>query len=459
MTATRSVYYVPDLSFLHGTCGWVRANLDEARVPTAAGPESAIGGFKTDDGEAGNGKNVYVPERARYADGRTGREMANGYCLEYHRTVAAVLGDRGLLFARSGFAGTQAFPGCWAGDNEPNFREGNGLPSVIVAGLSAAMSGFSIWGHDVGGYLNGNNVFEADPADLFVRWTQFGCFSPLMQMHRQVNGADQRQYPWGYAGPGETIDRNRALDNYRFYAALHTRLFPYLYTHARASRNTGMPILRPLALIHPDDAKALEVRHSYYFGGDLLVAPIVQPRVEAREVYLPVGTWFDFWTNERREGGRLIAWTNPAQPAVPQSKVPVFVRRGAIVPLILGDGVQTLCDSNYLNHAGPANWDGGLEVRVYPGGHSQTTLFDGTVIECDAGPPTLVAVSSPTPRAVELLVLAPRPAAVRRDGTTLPELHDPAAFAAAGAGWRFDPASQFVAVKFALGAGSTRVEF
>ena len=116
---------------------------------------------------------------------------------------------------------------------------------MIVAGLSGAMSGFSIWGHDVGGYLNGN--FSTAPADLFMRWAQFGCFSPIMQMHRQVNPADLRQYPWGYAQVGETIDQNAALDNYRFYATLHTRLFPYLYTHAKQSQDTGVPILRPLA--------------------------------------------------------------------------------------------------------------------------------------------------------------------------------------------------------------------
>jgi alpha-D-xyloside xylohydrolase len=134
--------------------GQLRALLAASEVATReGGREPAIGGFKTDDGESGNGPNTYIPPTAAYADGRTGKEMRNGYCLEYHKTVWGVLGHGGVLFARSGFTGTQAFPGCWAGDNEPNFGP-NGLPSVIVAGLSAAVSGFSIWGHDVGGYQN-----------------------------------------------------------------------------------------------------------------------------------------------------------------------------------------------------------------------------------------------------------------------------------------------------------------
>ena len=66
-----------------------------------------------------------------------------------------MLGPQGALFARSGFVGSQAFPGSWAGDNEPNFGD-NGLPSVVVAGQSAAMSGYAVWGHDVGGYQDTN---------------------------------------------------------------------------------------------------------------------------------------------------------------------------------------------------------------------------------------------------------------------------------------------------------------
>src|SRR5258707_283194 len=84
------------------------------------------------------------------------------------------IGTNGLLFARSGFTGSHAYPGYWAGDNQPNFGDANGLPSVVVAGLSSAMSGFSIWASDLGGYQNSN--FGSTPDNLFMRWTQFGAF-------------------------------------------------------------------------------------------------------------------------------------------------------------------------------------------------------------------------------------------------------------------------------------------
>jgi len=439
--------------------GQLKTLLKASQVNTNSGREPAIGGFKTDDGEFGNGPNTYIPETASYSNGLTGREFVNGYCREYLKTVYSVLGRTGLIFARSGFTGTQAFPGCWAGDNQPNFGSEDGLPSVIVAGLSAAMSGFSIWGHDVGGYENGN-FSPVSPADLFMRWAQFGCFSPIMQMHRQVNTADPkdlRQYPWGYARTGESTDRNDALDNYRFYATLHTRLFPYLYTHAKQSEETGLPVIRPLLLMHQDDPNTFAIDHAYYFGADLLVAPIIEPKSTTRQVYLPEGTWFDFWTNEQHAGKQNITWNNPGQPAEPNSKIPVFVRSGAILPLILGENVETLCDPNYINNARIKTWDGGIEVSIYPQGTTRFMIFDGTELTCAAGAAgsTTVTLTSPSPRPVVLRIHAPRPAAVRRDSAVLMESASAAAFAAADAAWRFAATPGFVLVKFPQPAGAT----
>ncbi len=441
---------------------WLTRQLEDlltaSLVDTRSGPEPAIGGFKTDDGEVGNGQETYIPETAVYDNGLTGREFVNGYSVEYHRTVYEALGEKGLIFARSGFTGAQAFPACWAGDNEPNFGAENGLPSVIVAGLSAAMSGFSIWGHDIGGYLDGP-FSPVSPADLFIRWTQFGCFTPIMQMHRTVSRSHLlRQYPWGYAEAGESTAQNRALAHFAFYARLHTRLFPYLATYAKQSAETGLPIMRPLVLMHPDDPRTFPVRHTYYFGADLLVAPVIEPNATERRVYLPEGEWFDFWTNERQVGKRDVTWRNPGTPDPPASKLPVYVRSGAILPLLLGEDVETLCDPSYVNNPSVQTWDGGLEVRVYPAAPSRLTVFDGTEIESLAGAgPTVVGMTSPSPRPVLLRILAPRPPAVRRDGAAVPEVPSADAFETAGEGWRFDVASGFVLVRFPHPGGTIRI--
>jgi alpha-D-xyloside xylohydrolase len=417
----------------------LKALVSQSEVVTRSGAkEPVIAGFKTDDGESGNGPNTYIPTTACYADGRTGVEMRNGYCFEYQKTVWSVLGNHGILFARSGFVGSQSFPGSWAGDNEPNFGD-NGLPGVIVAGQSAAMSSYAIWGHDTGGYQDTN--FSISPPNLFMRWAQFGCFSPIMQMHRQV--AREQQYPWRYG--------SEALSNYRFFARLHTQLFPYIYTYAQEASTNGLPIIRPLVLMNQADANTFGLRHVYHFGNEFLVAPIIAPNSNTRQVYLPAGNWLDFWTNARHAGGQTITWTNDNQ-----ARMPLFVREGAIVPMLLTE-VETLCDANYVNNPGVVSPDSGLRFLIYPGGASRFTVFDGTDIRCAAGPGQIVVTLSSGARRVMLQILGDAPPVVKRDDIVLPKASTPAEFNAAGDAWRFDPQVRIIFVKFGHLGGTTTV--
>ena len=188
---------------------------------------------------------------------------------------------------------------------------------------------------------------------------------------------------------------------------------------------------------------------------------MIEPKANERDIYLPEGDWIDFWTNERHGGKQDISWKNPAQPDLPLSKIPVFVRSGAIVPLILGDDIQTLCDANYVNNAGVKTWDGGLEVRVYPAGdvavhglrrHRHPERRGSRGNERDDR-------HSPTARPVLLRVLAPKPAAVRRDGTARPRFAAPAAFDAAARAGGSMQRPGFVLVKFAHPGGTTQITF
>jgi alpha-D-xyloside xylohydrolase len=438
----------------------------DAEVTTQTGAkESAIGGFKTDDAEAltnppqvgdqnSPAAGEYIPRDLKYADGRTGREMRNAYCVEYFKTVSSVLGTNGIVFGRSGAIGTQAFPACWAGDNEPNFGQENGLQSVIVAGQSSAMSGFSIWGHDIGGYVNGN-FSPVSPPNLFVRWTQFGCFSPIMQLHRQVGEVqkddpkDLRQYPWGYG--------DQALANFKEFARLHTQLFPYIYTYAKESSVSGLPIIRPLVLLQPDDPRTYSVQHTYLFGNELLVAPVIKPtqpgKTTEREIFLPAGnTWFDFWSNARHAGGQVVTWREKNQ-----QRFPLFVREGAIVPMLL-NVPDTLCDGNYVNNPAVQAADDGWLFLVYPGGTDGFEMFDGTTVGCQVnGSSTEITLSS-TPRAIVLRIVGRRPTDITRDGVVLLEHSSPEGFKSAGAGWRHHAAGKFTSVKFVHAGGSTGLE-
>jgi alpha-D-xyloside xylohydrolase len=417
----------------------LNALIARTNVVTSSGStEPVISGFKTDDGESGNGPNTYIPTNASYADGRTGVEMRNGYCLEYHRAIGSILGNRGVLFARSGFAGSQAFPGYWAGDNEPNFGD-NGLPSVIVAGLTAAMSGFSIWGHDIGGYQDVNP--SQSPPNLFMRWAQFGCFSPIMQMHRQVK--KELQYPWRYG--------DQALSNYQFFTRLHTRLFPYIYSYAKEASTLGLPIIRPLVLLHQTDANTFGLQHIYQFGNEFLVAPIIQPNSTTRDVYLPDGNWVDFWTNEHFAGGKNIAWKNPQQ-----AQMPLFVRDGSIVPMLLND-VDTLCDSNYVANANVKTPDRGLLFLIFPGAASQFTVYDGTVVQCSPDAASVNVTISSLPRPVMTQIHIGEPKNVLRDGAALPRFTVPDQFQAVDIGWLFDADKKLLWVKFPHLGGTTHI--
>ncbi len=396
--------------------------------------DGVVGGFKADDGEG-----EYIPLGAAYTDGRRGDEMRNAYGLEYQRAVWGVLGREGVLFARSGFTGSQAFPAHWSGDNEANFGAENGLKSVLVAGLSSAMSGYAFWGHDVGGYLDQNPSPDQD--DLFARWAQFGALSPLMQMHRQVGRG--RQYPWSYSPA--------ALANYVACARLHTKLFPYLYTLAREAERTGLPLLRPLALALPGEPAAQGVDDQYLLGPDLLVAPVLAEGARARRVFLPPGGWYDFFSHAYHPGGAWLDWAD-RDPA----HFPLFVRKGALLPLLGRDDVMTLVDPAYVRGANVVAADASLAFDVYPGeAASATALHDGTTLAARPAAAGLELDLASPPRPLALRVLAPAPARVLRDGLALPRLESPAALASADAGWA--PEGPFVRLKFAHQGGPARL--
>jgi len=392
-----------------------------------------VGGFKADDGESD-----FIPLAARYADGSTGAEMRNRFSVEYQRATWQVLGEEGVLLARSGFSGAQAFPGHWAGDNEPNFSRDNGLAGVVVAGLSAAMSGYAVWGHDIGGYQVTGGV--SAPEELFTRWAEFGALSPIMQIHRKVEG--DRQFPWSY---GEA-----ALDAYRRWAALHVALFPTFYSYAAAATRTGLPILRPLPLAFPGDESLAAVDDAFLIGEWLLAAPILGEGAREREVPLPAGAWYDFDTGEPAVGGAAVRWASDDL-----ARMPLYARAGAIVPMI-EEPVDTLVPPGQAGE-GLRTWSGALAARVYPdpAAPSRFELWDGGAIAARVdGADVAIDLDSPGPRRMTLRVLAREPAAVLLAGRELPRKEAEAELDS-GAAWRFD--GRFAVVSFDQAAGETAV--
>ena len=277
--------------------------------------ELGVEGIKADDGEG-----YYMPEEVRFADGRSGGEAAWAYGGLYRRSMQRALDEvhpgRGVLFGRSGWSGEQATGVVWAGDQASDFWS---LRTLVAAALSAAGSGFSNWSHDVGGYL-GHRLVERAPAELLVRWAQLGCFTPLMQAHARL-----QQEPWTYG--------RRVLDVYRAYVVLHERLVPYIRAAAATARRAGLPIVRPLSLVDPADARGWQIADAFGFGPALWVAPVLDPGAREREVPLPRGRWIETWSGERVDGGDEVAVEAPLE------RIPVWVRDGSIVVTYPADHV------------------------------------------------------------------------------------------------------------------------
>jgi len=255
--------------------------------------------FKTDFGED-------IPEDAVFFNGQTGETMHNLYPLLYNRLVFEVTQEEkgfGVVWARSAFAGSQQYPLVWSGDPAADFQS---LACTIRGGLSAGMSGLPFWSNDIGGYRG------TPAAELYVRWAQFGLFCSHSRMH-----GDSPREPWHF---GKDV-----LNIVRRFAQLRYELFPYIYSASYEASLRGMPVLRALPLIYPGDPNVYDKDYQYLFGPWFLVAPVVEAD-GLKDVYLPAGTWFDYWTGKAHRGPRTL------RLKVPLDILPLYVRGGAIIP-------------------------------------------------------------------------------------------------------------------------------
>jgi alpha-glucosidase (family GH31 glycosyl hydrolase) len=256
-----------------------------------------------------------VPEEAVFYDGKHGDEMHDFYAYDYQKTYSEVFrekrGDDYILFARAAAPGTQKFICQFGGDHPANFA---GLRSLLTGALNLSACGFSTWGSDLGGFLG-----WPEPG-TYMRWTQFACFSPLMRCH----GRTPRE-PWNFGAA--------AITNYRQYAWVRENLLDYIYDSARQSHETGIPMMRSMAVAFPDELSLAAVEDQYMFGQDLLVAPMVSDG-NWRTIHFPRGAWTSLW------GGAAINGPASVDTFVPSDVIPVYLRAGAVVPVELNPSLR-----------------------------------------------------------------------------------------------------------------------
>lgn len=268
--------------------------------------ELGIDGFKTDGGEHLWGESVI------FHDGRRGDELWNVYPQLYTQAYYDFANQRreAITFSRAGFTGSQRGPLHWAGDENSTW---DAFRHSILAGLSAGISGIAFWGWDLGGFSG-----PIPTAELYLRGAAMAAFCPVMQYHSEYNAHRQPsndRTPWNMqAQTGDT----RVIPIFRHFVETRERLLPYIWREAQHAAATGQPLMRSVQIKWPAASP-----YDYYFGRDLLVAPVVEQGAEVRSVALPPGIWRNFWSDAAYMGGQTIT------VAAPLDRIPVFTRDGS----------------------------------------------------------------------------------------------------------------------------------
>lgn len=253
---------------------------------------------------------------------------------------------RPFIISLDGWAGTQRYAGIWTGDQTGGEWEyiRFHLPTYIGSGLSGQPNICS----DMDGIFGGRNV------PVNVRDFQWKTFTP-MQLNMDGWGSNPK-YPQVLGEPATSINR--------WYLKMKSMLMPYTYTIAHEAID-GLPMIRPMELSSPRGETA-PFRYQFLYGPSMLVAPIYQNTSADAEgndirnnIYLPEGQWIDFFTGKCYEGGRIINNFD-----APLWKLPVFVRRGAIIPYIHAHNNPNQVDTHTR------------AFLIYPSGHSEFTAYD-----------------------------------------------------------------------------------
>ena len=398
----------------------------------------------------------------RFHDGSDERTMHYGYQLLYHRAYAELVPQPreggGFLLCRTGRWGDQRNVSViWPGDMDASFtqhreryktRSGKtvagvgGLPATVAQGIGLGASGFPFFGADTGGYR------DSPPDDeLYRRWLQQTALSTVMQV-----GDASSQPPWEYNTENGRSDST--LANYRTYARLHLRLFPYEWTYAQNLARDGRPIQRAVGLVYPELGQ--HPMDEYLFGDDLLVAPVLERGARERSVLLPPGVWFDWDDGTRYAGGQTV------RVAAPLDKLPLFVRGGGLVPLLRPD-IDTLSPATQAGVVSFASDEGKgpLVVRAAPGGEpTEFVIYDGTRLaqQRDARALSITPGTAFIRGARFEVRPAPPPAEVRVDGALAPRAMTPAELEMQPVAFRYDAAGGGT-LTIQLSAGSHVVEW
>jgi len=303
----------------------------------------------TDEPETeGREDNILIDHKMRIG---SGARYANIYPLWHSEGVSqgqqqASDKKRVFILSRSAYAGSQRLGvTAWSGDVLSDWET---FKRQIPAGLNYSISGMPYWTTDIGGFISGGNLNDPKFRELFVRWFQFGAFSPIFRVHGTRNPDENELWSYGPEAQKILVD----YDNLRY------RLMPYIYSQAWQVTSNHGTLMRPLVMDWRDDVDAQNIGDEYLFGPAILVSPVTTQGATSRRVYLPKATWYDFWSGKKIEGGKYI------DADAPLEKLPLFIRAGSIIPM------GPTMEWSTQKPADP------IELRVYPGADGDFTLYE-----------------------------------------------------------------------------------
>lgn len=296
-------------------------------------------------------------------------ERIKRHQLYYQGPLSTTPNVRPWSLHRNGHLGIAQWGGwVWSGDPQSSWKT---LEAQISVGVNHSLSLSPFWGSDTGGFY----TTEETTGELYARWFQFSSFTPSFRSHGRIW---RLRLPWGwglddYGFPEGQRDRpppsemnNEAIEPIaKRYAELRYQLIPYIYTLARRARDTGMPLMRALWLHYPEDERARAIKNQYLWGRDLLVAPVFEQGAESRDVYLPEGRWYDWWTMERHDGGETVT------REVDLATMPIYARAGAMIPF---DPVRQYVQQEV---------DEPTTIKVFQGADGEFTLYDDDGVSLD----------------------------------------------------------------------------
>jgi alpha-glucosidase (family GH31 glycosyl hydrolase) len=270
--------------------------------------------------------------------------------------------NRPLIFSRYAGPGSHRYPVGFSGDTVITWDSLKFQPKFTAC---ASNIGFGWWSHDIGGHMQG-----IKDNDLELRWYQYGVFSPINRLHSS-NSVFTSKEPWRYER-----ETSRIMCK---YLRLRHQMIPYLYTMAYRAYKDDMPLVEPMYYENANIEEAYNVDNQYYFGANMIVAPIVQQQVKSllmgkTKVYLPDSTYYDFFSSRRYSGNRTMMMYRSLE------EMPVLIKMGDIIPLtdektadVNPSSFEIKC---YMGCDGTFNlYEDDNKTSAYIDGIKATTLF------------------------------------------------------------------------------------